>query len=342
MPIAGQPPASPSLQHALLLLDQGKAEEAKEAVTKAAKSAKARFGSGSHPLAQAYADMARLHYRIGNFKKAAAEFKHACSSPMPAEASGRRDRLSFMFGYGACLESLGLTAEAEKVFRQCVAFARNLHGPATPGYAGSLEPLASLLLRGGNTAEAVRLLDEAYDILWRHGDPAIAATIPARAEALKAAGRGDNAFHDLAHLPDDLIALAVSSVFHRSETGNGLWMRQVLADLLKFVEGKFGESHSLTLDTLAAIANHEVRLGEGGDPRVRMGAASRSVWTYVSRRAPAGLLSRLEVGFEPNGTIHLVPHLAREPSPNEMSQLEVVLTQAVDDLYARPGKKSRL
>jgi hypothetical protein len=50
-------------------------------------------------------------------------------------------------------------------------------------------------------------------------------------------------------------------------------------------------------------------------------------------------LANVEVGFEPGGEVHLVPHLAREPSPDEFVQLEMVLTQAVDDLYARPKKE---
>ena len=44
-----------------------------------------------------------------------------------------------------------------------------------------------------------------------------------------------------------------------------------------------------------------------------------------------GLLDNLEVGFEPDGTIHLVPHLTRDPDPIDAAQVEAVLTQAVDD-----------
>ena len=55
---------------------------------------------------------------------------------------------------------------------------------------------------------------------------------------------------------------------------------------------------------------------------------------------PGGLVKGLEVAFEPGGTIHLVPLLAREPTPTEAAQLEAVLTQAVDDLYARPGRRT--
>jgi tetratricopeptide (TPR) repeat protein len=339
MPIAGQPPASPALQQALDLLAAGKPDEADEVVTRAAKSAKARFGSGSHPLAQGYADMARLHHRMGKFKRAAAEFKHATETPMPADAAGRADRLSFMFGFAACLEELDQPDDSEKVLRQCVVFARNLHGPSTPGSAAAIEPLASLLLKLGKTAEAVQLLDEAYDVLWTHGDPSITAILPARAEALKAVGRPEDPFCDLSQLPENLASDAVAQVLGRSGAGDGVRLRQVFADLLKFVDHRFGDGHSATADTLAAIVHHEAALGEKRDAKVQMVAARRALWSYAVRQAPAGLLENLEVGFENGGTIHLVPHLAREPSPNEAEQIESILTDAVDDLYSRPKPK---
>jgi hypothetical protein len=339
MSIPGQPPPSPALQQALELLAAGKGEEAEDVVRSAAKQAKARHGSGSHPLAMAYADMARLHYRTGDHKKAASEFRHAADGPVPTGAPARRDRLAFMFGFAACLDAMGKPGEAEKVYRQCASFARNLHGPTAPGYAVALEPLAAILLRTGNGGEAARLMDEAFDILWKHGDPQIAAAIPTRAEALKAVGRTDNAFHELADLPDELVVETVSHVIGRSGRGDGTRVRQVLADLLRFVDRRFGDGHPATADTLAAIAHHEAALGEEGDPKVRASAARRAVWSFAVRRVPGGLLANLEVGFENGGTIHVVPHLSRDPAPDELAGLEVVLTQAVDDLYHRTTRK---
>ena len=73
------------------------------------------------------------------------------------------------------------------------------------------------------------------------------------------------------------------------------------------------------------------------DPTVRKNAVRRSVWSFAVRRVPGGLLANLEVGFEPGGALHLVPHLAREATDLEAAELESVLTQAVDDLYARAG-----
>lgn len=335
MSIPGQPPPTPALKMALDLLATGDAAGAEDAVRAAAVQARSLHGSGSPLLARAYADMARLHFRAGDLKKAAAEFRHACEGQLPADAAGRRDRLAFMFGFAATLDALGKADEAEKVFRQCAAFARSLHGPTAAGYAAALEPLAAHLLAAGKHAEAAKLMDEAYDILWKLGDRTITAAIPTRAETLKAAGRADNPFTDLGHLPDELVAETVANTVRRAG-GSGPRLRAVFADLLKFLDKKYGDGHSTTADTLAAIAHHETKLGAGGDPKVRATAARRAVWSYATRRMPGGLVTDLEVGFEPSGTIHLVPLLARNPTPTEAEQLEAVLTQAVDDLYARP------
>src|SRR5207249_4696771 len=128
--------------------------------------------------------------------------------------------------------------------------------------------------------------------------------IPARAEALKAAGRADNPFTDLTNLPDDLTVETVANVIRRSGKGDGGRHRQVLAELLRFVDKRYGDGHACTLDTLAAIAHHEATLGDKGDPRVRAKAARRAIWSQSVRKLPGGLLENLEVGFEPGGTIH--------------------------------------
>jgi tetratricopeptide (TPR) repeat protein len=339
MPLPGQPPASPALRQALQLLAAGKPAVGEQVVVAAARKAKAAHGSGSPPLARAYADMARFHHRAGDFKRAAAEFKHAGGGPLPPDPAGRRDRLAFMSGYAGCLDALGQFAEAEKVFRQCVAFARNLSGPDSPGFAASLLPLADLLTRTGNPAEGARLAEEAFEVCWRHGDAGIGAAAAARAAAWKAAGRPGDAFADLHELPDDFAAGVVAAVVGQD---GGKYLpeerRAVLADLVGFAGRRFGDAHPAAADALAAAFHHETSLGEGGDEKVRAEMVRRAVWGYALKRAPAGLLARVEVGFRPDGSIHLVPHLTRDPDANEAVHLESVLTAAVDDLYARPAK----
>ena len=339
MPLFGQPPASPALQQALRLLAGGKPADAQDAVVAAAKQAKGRSGSGSHPLARAYADMARFHHRSGDYKRAAAEFQHACGNPLPPDAGGRRDRLAFMFGIAGCLDALGRPAEAEKVYRQCVAFARNLYGPDAPGAAAALLPLADLLARSGDPAEAVRRAEEAFDVLWRHGDEGIGAAAAARAAAWKAAGRAGDPFADLGELPDEFAVGVVAAVVARGDGFPPDERRAVLQDVAAFAERRLGEAHAATADALAAAAHHEAGLGRAGLSRVRAAATRRAVLLYARRRAPAGLVEDLEVGFEPDGAVHLVPRLTRDPDPNEAVHLEAVLTAAVDDLYSRPKKE---
>jgi hypothetical protein len=339
MPIFGQPPDSPALAEAKQLLAQNQSAEADAVVTRAAKLAKGQFGSGSHPLSCAYADMARLHYFAGDFKRASTEFRHAADAPMPVEAAKRADRLAFMFGYAACLEGLSKPGEAEKVLRQCAAFAKVLHGSESAGYAAALEPLASHFLKHGPVGEAVRVADEAYDMLWKLGDAAITGAAAVRAEAFKAAGRTDDPFADLTDLPDEIASDAVAKVLGRRAEAEPTRYRAVLADLRRFTGERFGDGHPLMADTLAAIVHHETALGTRGDTKARSAAARRAVWSFAIARAPEGVLENIEVGFEDDGTFHLVPQLAREPSPEEAVRLELVLTQAIDDLYARPAAK---
>lgn len=333
MGIAEEPSAA--LKEALQLLAQGKSGEAEMVVKRAAMHAKAKHGSGSHPLACAYADLGRLHLRMGEFAKAAVEFQHASKSALPPDAAGRRDRLGFMYGFADALLGLTRFDEAEKVLRQCEVFARNIHGAASAAAVAAKAPLADGLLRAGKVADAMKVAQECYDELWRLGDPLITAAIPVRAEALKAAGRADGPFADLGDLPDELVTATVSAVIARSPAGDPARVRAVLADLLAFADGKYGDGHPLTCDALAAVAHHEARQGARADAAVRRTAVRRSIWSFAVRRVSDGLLANLEIGFEPDGTLHLVPHLAREPKPDEAVQLERVLAQAVDDLYAR-------
>src|SRR5262245_13062047 len=328
---------SAALQEALQLLAQGRSAEAMMVVKKAAMAAKAKHGSGSHPLAMAYADMARVHLRMGKFQKAALEFQHASKSPMPTDAASRRDRLGFLYGFAEALLGLSRFDEAERVLRQCVTFAKSLYGPKSAQGVAANAPVADALMRADKPAEALKLVQETYDALWALGDLLITRVIPIRAEALKAANRTENPFTELADLPNDLAEAAVNDVIARASVGDPRRMRAVLADLLKFADRKFGDGDSVTYDVLAAIAHHESRLGDLGDPLVRHAAVRRSVWSYAVRRVPGGLLSDLEVGFEPDGLIHLVPHVTRDPDPNEAAHLESVLTEAIDDLYARPA-----
>lgn len=330
-------PPSATLQQALRLLAEGKSADAETVVKKAAQSAKAKHGSGSPPLAAAYADIAHLHLKMGEYGKAAVEFQHASKGPLPPDEADRRARLGFMFGFAAALTGLARFEEAEKVHRQCIAFARNLFGGNSPQAAAAGVPLADGLMKAGKPDEALRAAQEAYDALWQLGDPLIAVAVPVRAEVLKAANKTDNPFTDLADLPDDLADRAVAGVLARAAGGDPGHVRAVLADLLRFVDTRYGDGHAVTCDVLAAVAHHESRQGDRADATARRTAVRRSVWSFAVRRLPGGLLANLEIGFEPNGTIHLVPHVSREPDPREAEQLEAVLTAAVDDLYSRPA-----
>jgi tetratricopeptide (TPR) repeat protein len=340
MLLIGQPPPSEALKTGYELLEQGQVHEGSAVVKKAAMRIKAKFGSGSHELAQAYADMARYHLRAGQVERAAQEFLHASKGPTSSVKEERQDRLAMMFGYGIALGEIGKLEEAEKVLRQCLAFARNVNGGRSASAAAAQVPLAEVLLQQVNMPEASKFAVEAYESLWKLGDSQIIAAVIVRAEVFKATGRAENPFADLDDLPDEIAAAAVSAMAARVGKGDPARTRALLADLLAFVDKKYGDGHELTCDVLAAVAHHELAQGDQADLKIRRTAIRRSIWSFTVRRISAGLLANLEVGFDAGGAIHLAPHLSREPSPAEAAQIEAVLSQAVDDLYSRPAVRA--
>ena len=119
--------------------------------------------------------------------------------------------------------------------------------------------------------------------------------------------------------------------------GDPARVRAVFADVLRFVDGKYGHDHPLTRDAVAAVAHHEAAVAGDADDAVHRGAVRRAVWSYAVGRLPGGLIANLDVRVEGDGTVHLAPHLTREPTPDELDQIEHTLADAVDDLFARPS-----
>ncbi len=334
MIIPGQPPPSLALAKACARFAAGDAAAALDVVRTAALTAKATFGSGSLPLARAYADMARLHCEMGKWKKAALEFRHASSGPLPSDVQGRKDRLAFMFGFATAVAELGKLDEAEKVLRQCVAFSQSLHGPQSRNAADAYEALAHLLRKRQKFADAVASLDEACAIALKLEDRSLARLLPLRAEWKCERGNSGNAFDCLAQVPDAIVSEVVGNTLQRVGS-DGPGIRRVLADLLSSLDKKYGDGHSSSAQTLVAIVLHETKLGPAADAKVRAAAFRRAVWSFAVRRSPAGLLENVEVGFEAEGTIHLVPRLTRNPSEREVAELQAVLSEALDELYSR-------
>ncbi len=334
MPLPGQPAPSPALTAALHLLQAGMSAEAETVVVKAAREAKRASGSGSLPLARAYADMARFHHAVGNVKRAAVEFQHACTYPPAPDAAGRRDRLAFLFGLGSCMSELGRPADAEKVFRQCVLSARTAHGAGSAGAAAAVLPLAEHFLKADHPADAARLLDAAAPALLGHRDPAAPLALVLKAEAHRLLNRPGDPFPDLARAADDVVAAVVLATLARTTTDPHPRRRPVLDDAVRFAARRLGDAHPATADALAGVVRHESVLGTI-DSAARASAARRAVWSYAARRPEAVLLENVEVRFEPDGVIHLAPHLSRAPNPTELAAVEGVLVAAVDDLFAR-------
>ena len=334
MPLPCQPPASPPLVAALHLLKAGMPEEAETVVVKAAREAKRDHGSGSHPLACAYADMARFHHAAGELKRAGTEFQHAIKYPAPADPAAKKDRLAFLFGYGGCLADLGRTADAEKVFRQCVLNARAVYGAGSAAAAAAVVPLAELFLRTDHPADAAKLLDPAAPALLAHRDPAGPLAAALKAEAHRLLNRPGEPFPDLDRVPEEEAVAAVRAALARAAAEPHPRRRPVLDDLVKFASRRLGHGHPAAADALAGVVRHEAAVGGAASP-TRAAAVQRAVWGYAARRPEGVVLDDVRVGFDPDGTVHLAPHLTKAPTPAELAAVEAVLVAAVDDLFAR-------
>ncbi len=334
MTLPGQPLPSPALTAALHLFKAGMPAEAETVVVKAAREAKRDHGSGSHPLALAYADMARFHFTAGEVKRAGTEFQHAIKYPAPAGAAVKKDRLAFLFGYGGCLAALGRTADAEKVFRKCVLTARDVFGAGSAGAAAAVVPLAELFLATDHPADAARLLDGAAPALLGHRDPLAPLASALKAEANRLLNRPGDPFADLARVADETVRAAGAAAIARAAADPHPRRRPVLNDLAAFTARRFGDGHASAVDALAAVVRHEAALGAVDSP-ARAAAVRRAVWAFAARRPEGVALENVEVGFDPDGTVHLAPHLTRAPAAAELAAVEAVLVAAVDDLFVR-------
>ena len=126
---------------------------------------------------------------------------------------------------------------------------------------------------------------------------------------------------------------AVAAAIARAATDPHPRRRPVLNDLAAFTARRFGDGHPAAVDALAAVVRHEAALGTADSP-ARAAAVRRAVWAFAARRPEGVVLENVEVGFDPDGTIHLAPHLTRNPAA-ELAAVEAVLVAAVDDLFGR-------
>jgi len=337
MPLPGQPPPSPALVAAIHLLRTGMADAAETVVVKAARDAKRDHGSGSHPLALAYADMARFHYAAGEVKRAATEFQHAVKYVAPADPAAKKERVAFLFGYAGCLADLGRTADAEKLLRQCVLKAREVHGPGSVGAAAATVPLAEHFLRTDFPADAARLLDPAAPALLAHRDPLGPGAAAMKAEANRLLNRTTDPFADLERAAPETAAAVVAAGLGRAKADPHPRRRPVLDDLVKFACRRFGDGHAASADALAGVVRHEAAVGSAGSA-ARAAAVRRAVWSYAAHRPEGVVLENVEVGFDPDGGVHLAPHLGRDPGAAGLAAVEAVLVAALDDVFARAAR----
>jgi tetratricopeptide (TPR) repeat protein len=314
-------PDSPALTKALQLLEASDLTQAQEVVAKAVEDAKSLFGAESPEYASAQSDLATVYASLQQFDLAVAALREACRIDMPDNKQATRDRLTHVTNLGRVLQMAGRLDEAAQVFLAGLEGREAFYGRDHPGYAFGLEPLAALLLRRGETAQAVQIIREAVSNYWKNGHPRIANALAWHAEIVKTAAPDSPAFPELDELPDELIDAIASALLRRLDEADSRVLRTVLEELAPILVGRLGEGHPTTVNAMSAVASLERSLAQ----------AFRD---FVMGQLPAGLIHDVEV-TPANDDFRVQVHTEREPTAEEREHIERVVQHALGEFRQR-------
>lgn len=258
------------LERATEMARQGQRAEAEELLLQTARDLETAHGAGSPEAASAWNDVAILLMQLGQEDRAVTAMRNACSGPQPDGGEALKDRLTYESNLAQALAAIGNFDEAEALLRENLTGRERFYTADHPGYAFGLESLASLLIVQERYSEALPVLEEAGQILWKAGHPHIAGTIALRAEALKALNDTTPPFGGLDRLPDNLARDIVATLCGRLDDAPALSFRAVLRDLLEWVVRRFGPDSPEALRVHQTIVESERRMGTGCDHAARI------------------------------------------------------------------------
>ncbi|GAA4589392.1 hypothetical protein GCM10023194_43510 [Planotetraspora phitsanulokensis] len=155
----------------------------------------------------------------------------------------------------------GRLDEAEIELRRNLQERQDFYGREHPGYAFGLEPLADVLVRRGDIAQARQVIEEAIGNFWRSGHERVATALALREEIAVAGGGGEPSFPGLEQLPDEVVEQIAFTVISRP--GHDPVIRKaVLVSLVAALETRFGPDHQTTLNALSHLANSGRDIGD--------------------------------------------------------------------------------
>jgi tetratricopeptide (TPR) repeat protein len=250
-----------SLDIAYGLLEEGRLVDAEQLMLRELHTAERRHGRRSSKWASVQCDLGNLLFSSNQFERAAECFRSACSSAPVGDREAYKDHLTYRLNLGTVLTMAGRLDEAEIELRRNLQERQDFYGREHPGYAFGLEPLADVLFRRGDIAQARQVIEEAIGNFWRSGHERIATALALREEIAMAGGGGEPSFPGLEQLPDEIVEQIALTVINRP-SHDPLIGKAVLTSLVAALETRFGPDHQTTLNALSHLANTGRDIGD--------------------------------------------------------------------------------
>ncbi|HTJ35069.1 MAG TPA: hypothetical protein VL738_17715 [Dactylosporangium sp.] len=263
------------------LLHEGRLVDAEAVLARELQAVTERHGAGSEQWASAQCDLGNLLINADQTGRAIQCYEHAVSVAPGTDQEFRKAHLTYRLNLGLALRMAGRLDEAEAQLRAGADDRLAFYGRPHPGYAFGLIPLAELLLRRGDAAQARQVIEEAVGNLWRNRHDHVADALALRAEIVLADGSGAAIFPDLRALPDEMVQRLTPSVTNRLEDdGDPAVYRAVLSALATTLDARLGPDHPATFSAVAALANVARTLS---DHATRAQAIERVLSSYDRR-----------------------------------------------------------
>jgi len=263
--MSAAPTAKSPLDQALTLLRDGRTADAEDRMKLAVRQAAERHGEHSAEWAAAQSDMGNMLLRAEQPAWAAECFRAAVSVPMPPGADPQR-RLGYQLNLGIALALSGRLDEGAEALRESRSGRAAFFGRKHVAYASGLEPLADVLLRLGDHAGALEVIDEALWVFKRAGHERAASSVALRGVILLADGRTGPFFPALKDLPDPLVEQVATIVAARIQQGIEPDAAYRMVDhLAGALDQRLGPDHPATIDAFHNLAAQAAFRGEHAD-----------------------------------------------------------------------------
>jgi tetratricopeptide (TPR) repeat protein len=286
--MSAAPVSKSPLDQALALLRDGRTADAEDRMKQAVRRAAERHGEHSAEWAAAQSDMGNMLLRAEQPAWAAECFRAAVSVPVRPGQDPQR-RLGYQLNLGIALALSGRLEEGAEALRESRAGRAAFFGRKHVGYANGLEPLADVLLRLGDYAGALEVIDEALWIFKRAGHERAASSVALRGVILLADGHQGPLFPALKDLPDPLAERVATIVAARIQQGiDPDAAYRMVGHLAGALDERLGPDHPATIEAFENLAAQAAFRGEHAD---RIAALEHVLASYDRQGRPEDALA---------------------------------------------------